>query len=646
MCGIAGEFNLADKVETENIVRMTDSLVHRGPDDGDVYCMENIGLGHRRLSIIDLSSAGRQPMWTADGSMAIVFNGEVYNFREIRGDLELKGYCFRSESDTEVVLNAIHCWGLLSALKKFIGMYAFAVWDEKNKCLSLARDRAGIKPLFYAKTETSILFASELKALYAHPAYRKQLDQKGAAQFFVLGYTLHETTVFANTYRVPSASFLKFDFTGDIQKKQYWRLEQIRRGSYKGTFQDASEALETLAESAFSYRLVSDVPVALFLSGGVDSAFLSAILKRKIGEDLLHITIGFSDSRYDEAPTASRIASELGVRHETRYLETPDAEDALRKFAEIYDEPFGDASGIPTALVSKVAREYVKVALSADGGDEMFCGYESYPLYSGMFRKVRSLPLFVRKLIFRFISFLPYQKILSIINHFQGSARKNPRLISTFEKALEMLLADTPSAVLRIMNEKGWTTKRVRQLFPEMVFDIFADTILANRLLGYSIDKSADMFDVMMRSDYQSFLRDDILTKVDRASMAVSLECRDPFLDHRLAEFAYSLPIEYVYDNGEHKHILKHILRKWISEDVLALPKRGFSIPLYEWMKGPWKPLVQQYLSRESIRKIGVLDDDIVSKEVQQFYRYNGIGAERLQFLLNFQMWAERWYVS
>jgi asparagine synthase (glutamine-hydrolysing) len=646
MCGIAGELSFSQPVDPGHIRRMMDAIVHRGPDDEGLFCEGRIGLGHRRLSIIDLTESGRNPIWTADRSMAIIFNGEVYNYRELRAKLQSLGYRFTSETDTEVVLNAVHCWGIEQALQKFVGMFAFAIWDTRESCLTLARDRAGIKPLFYSKTGHSLLFGSELKALYAHPGYPKRLDRRGLGQYFVLGYTLGDTTVLADTFRVPAGHFLCVGADGSFRLKCYWSLDDIQRGSFKGSFGDAVEELERIAESAFAYRLVSDVPVGVFLSGGIDSTFLSAILKKRIGADLLQITIGFRDARYDEAPMAAQIAAELGLRHEVRYLDAPDAVNALRRFSEIYDEPFGDSSGMPTAVLSAVAREYVKVALSADGGDEQFCGYESYPAYSKRYRQLSMLPMPLRRAVATVLAALPYKELLSRHVSRQGVSRSNPRLISTLEKAFEVMRADAPSDLIRIMNEKGWSERSVGALLGETITGLFADSVFASRLAGNDTTDYPQLFDMMMRSDYQSFLRDDILTKVDRASMAVSLECRDPFLDHRLAEFAYSLPMEYVYRNGEHKHILKHILRRWISEPVLNAPKRGFVVPLYEWMRGPWKPLVREYLSGERIRAVGVLDEAIVASEVDKFYRYEGVGAEKLQLLLNFQMWAERWYCS
>ena len=644
MCGICGELSFGAPVDAGAMQRMTDALVHRGPDDHGIFCEESIGLGHRRLSIIDLSDGGRNPIWTADRSMAIVFNGEVYNYRELRGELAAMGYRFATSTDTEVVLNAVHCWGIERALGRFIGMFAFAIWNARERGLLLARDRAGIKPLFYSKSRESLIFGSALKSLYGHPRDERRLDTRGLGQFFVLGYTLGDATVLADTFRLPAGHYLRAGADGAISTHRYWSIDAIKRGSFTGSFDDAAEELERLAESAFSYRLVSDVPVGVFLSGGIDSTFLSAILKKRLDADLLHITIGFRDARYDEAPMAARIAAELGLRHEIRYLDAPDAANALRRFAEIYDEPFGDSSGMPTAMLSAVAHEHVKVALSADGGDEQFCGYASYPAYAGRFRQMSKIPAALRRPLASAAAALPYEPLLSWLVKRQGEQRNNPRLISTVEKALEIARASGSSDILRIMNEKGWPEREVGALLDTGRLDIFADTVLANRLVGAEPASDAEMIDSMMRADYQTFLRDDVLTKVDRASMAVSLECRDPFLDHRIAEFAFSLPLEYLYANGEQKRILKHVLRRWVSEPVLSAPKRGFVIPLYEWMRGPWRPLVQEYLSKERVRAVGVLDDAVVTSEVDRFYRYEGVGAEKLQLMLNFQMWAERWY--
>jgi len=640
MCGIAGELSFDALVDPDILRRMTDALVHRGPDDEGLYCDGRIGLGHRRLSIIDLSPGGHQPMWTADRTLAIVFNGEVYNYREIRPELEARGYSFVGNSDTEVVINAIHCWGLEAALQRFIGMFAFAVWDTRDRSLLLVRDRIGIKPLYYQKTSKRLLFGSELKALYAHPDFQNNLSSKGLEQFFCTGYTLGESTVFNDTFKLPAGHYLEINKNGESTKKCYWSLDQIKRGSFKGSYNEAQEKLTELCDSAFKYRLVSDVPVGVFLSGGIDSTYLSVFLKKRLGVDLNHITIGFDNKAYDETPKAIQVANDLDLNHVVKSIDSDEARNALLNFVEIWDEPFGDTSGIPTSILCKFAREKVKVALSADGGDELFCGYDSYQSYKSRFRMLRKFPLPIRELVSNLLKWSPYKFFISKAISKRSSSRWNPQTIARFEKVLDLLKVNKISDLTRVMNEKGWTKSSVGKLLGSDSQNMYSGTSIDDNPRGESDD---DLIDHLMRTDLSAFLGEDILTKVDRASMAASLECRDPFLDHRLVEFAFSLPIEYLYKNGSHKRILKKIIQPWISSSILESPKRGFSIPLYEWLRGPWKPLVYEFLSPEKITLVGVLNENEVKKELDNFYKYNGGRAEKIMLMLNFQTWAERW---
>lgn len=641
MCGIAGELSFDMPVDPRVLKSMTDALIHRGPDDEGLYCEGRIGLGHRRLSIIDLSPGGHQPMWTADRSLAIVFNGEVYNYREIRPDLEAVGYCFKGGSDTEVVLNAIHCWGLAGALKRFIGMFAFAVWDASERSLWLVRDRVGVKPLYYQKTSQHLLFGSELRALYANPAFQRELLPKGLGQFFCFGYTLGETTVYKDTYKLPAGHYLRISECGDTSLTRYWNLDAVERSSFRGSFEDAAEELAALCDSAFGYRLISDVPVGVFLSGGIDSTFLAAFLKKRLGAGLEHITIGFSDPVYDETPKAAQVARDLGLRHTVKTIDAVEARDALFRFVDIWDEPFGDTSGIPTSILCGLARQQVKVALSADGGDELFCGYESYPAYDARYRRLQRFPLPWRRAAAAALRRLPYRWLISTGLALHSGTRRNPQTIARFEKSMNLLDTDGVVDLTRVMNEKGWCIGEVGKLLNTTPGDITSGTAFRRSAAG---NDEGILVDHMMRTDLSAFLGEDILTKVDRASMAVSLECRDPFLDHRLVEFAFSLPLEYLYHNGVHKRVLKHVAEPWISPEILSAPKRGFSIPLYDWMRGPWKPLVRDYLSRERVRKVGVLDERVVERELDHFYRFEGGRAEKIMLMLNFQMWAERWH--
>ena len=639
MCGIAGELSFCSKVDPLVLKKMTNALFHRGPDDEGLFCDGQIGLGHRRLSIIDLSENGHQPMWTKDLSLAIIFNGEVYNYREIRPELEAHGYSFSGGSDTEVVLNAIHCWGLEPALKRFIGMFAFATWSPRKKELFLVRDRLGVKPLYYQKTPEGLIFGSELKALYAHPEFRYDLSRRGLEEFFCFGYTSGETTVFKNTCKLPAGHYLRILAGGDTSLTRYWSLDAVERGSFNGSFEDAVAVLAELTDSAFGYRLVSDVPVGVFLSGGIDSTFLAAQLKKRAGVDLKHITIGFDEKAYDETPNAKLTARDLSLQHLIKYINATEAQNALNHFVEIWDEPFGDTSGIPTSILCNLARQEVSVALSADGGDELFCGYDSYTLYHRRYRLLKLFPRILRQVFLAVLRRIPYQFLISA-GMSQNDGRWKPQTVARFEKVLDLLDVESDVDLIRVMNEKGWSKRNVGELI---------NTSINNDDSSNSLDflpegnQGDNLIDRMMRTDLSRFLGEDILTKVDRASMAASLECRDPFLDHRLVEFAFSLPLDYLYRSGEHKYILKQAMKPWINQSFLKAPKRGFSIPLYAWLRGPWRPLICDYLSTEMVRRVGVLNHRVVERELTNFYQYKGGRAEKIMLMLNFQMWAVRW---
>jgi len=641
MCGIAGLLSRDGRPPDLRVVEaMTDALAHRGPDDRACEVRGAVALGHRRLSIIDLSSAGRQPMWTADGRMGLVFNGEIYNFADIKRELESDGYRFHSGTDSEVILNAVHRWGIDAAVQRFIGMFAFAIWDARDQQLILCRDRAGVKPLYYGRAGNDIVFGSELKALVAHPKFERTLDRRAVTQFFVAGYVAGEGSIFANASRVLPGHYVTIDAAGTIRSHKYWDVERIERGSFKGSFADAAERLDELSRSAFKYRLVSDVPVGVFLSGGIDSSYLAGVLKRDLGSDLLHISIGFEESRYDETRKAAAVAERLGVRHMVRYVDAAEAQNALDAFTQMYDEPFADTSGIPTAILSRIAREHVKVALSADGGDEQFCGYESYGAYDRRRQRLRQVPWMLRRAASSILSALPHESILSRVAASRNGAW-NPQVVARYEKFLDVLRTPDAAALVAVMNEKAWTAASVGEIVRDAVPGALRGTALSP---DYAPDRDA-FIGAMMSADYHGFLADDVLVKVDRASMAASLECRDPLLDHRLAEFAHSLPLEYLFSGGEYKRILKDRIRPWAGDDVVSAPKRGFVIPLYDWLRGPWRPLVEQYLTAERIDRVGVLHAPAARREVERFYEYPGMRAERVMAMLLFQMWAERWYL-
>lgn len=643
MCGVCGELNFSGRdINPLNIENMANAIIHRGPDDSGIYCGGFIGLGHRRLSIIDLSQNGRQPIWDNDMHLCLVFNGEVYNYKEIKEELLLNGYHFSSSTDSEVVVNAIHCWGIDKALSKFIGMFAFALWNSRERMLFLVRDRAGIKPLYYYITKEMLIFGSEIKAIAAHNGFRKRLNEDGLRQYFVFGHFPGDITVFRDTFKLLPGHYMEINISGAVKLKKYWSLDGISRNTFQGDFEDAANEIEGIFKDAFRYRLVSDVPVGLFLSGGIDSSLVSSILKKEINADILNITIGFHEDGYNEADKAEKVSKQLGINHVVHYMTAKEAQNALLKFCEIYDEPFGDTSGIPTYIMAKIARNYVKVALSADGGDEQFCGYDQYISYLKTYCFIKKIPYFARhtmsnilKKLIRCNAILPQNLIAK--NRFLI----RPQFVARYEKMVEILKIRSVGGLINLMNSMAWTQGDIDDFLPIEKGKRLKDSLPSNISL---INGSDEIVDKMMRHGFSSSLPNDILTKVDRASMSVSLECRDPFLDHRITEFAYSLPIDYLYYNGEQKRILKRILRKWLDESIITAPKRGFVIPLYYWLRGAWKPIVLEYLSKERIRSIGFLDEDRVEIEINRFYKYQGCRAEKIWTMLNFQMWAERWY--
>lgn len=642
MCGIAGELTFdGSAVEAPSIKRMTDALRHRGPDDEGMYCDGPVGFGHRRLSIIDLSAAGRQPMRTPDGRFTIVFNGEVYNYPVLRVQLLREGYRFGSESDAEVVLAAVALWGLERALRSFIGMFAFAVWDASERVLSLCRDRAGIKPLHYFHDGTRLLFASELKGMHAHPGFVRRVRPASVAQFLSVGYILSPCTIYENTWKVPAAHYARITGSGAVTLHKYWGVEDIRRGAFTGTLADAAAELDELATSAFRYRLVSDVPVGVFLSGGIDSSYLAAVLKSKIGADLLHLTIGFKDAAFDESGKASQVARALGLRHEIRYLDANEGRNLLDRFISVYDEPFSDTSGLPTMMVASVAREYVKVVLSADGGDEQFGGYDSYFDYARKYDVIKAVPRLARRAAAGLLRALPVSNAISLFARLWDKQAK-PQVVAKYEKGLDLLGVNSVGDVLRLMNEKAWPPYMVPDLMRSGTAgaEPLGGTVLARE---YPAGSRADLIDTMLRTDYRVFMSDDVLAKVDRASMSWSLEVRDPLIDHRITEFACALPLEFLFGGGEQKHILRHLLRQWIGEEVVSAPKQGFTIPLYQWLRGPWRPLIAEHLSKERIRAVGLLDERAVEREIAAFYARPGRRSERVMVLLLLQMWAGRW---
>lgn len=618
MCGIAGVWEHKSSVDTAALKRMGEVLQHRGPDDGGVFIDESCGLGlaHRRLSIIDLSAGGHQPMERRD--FVVTYNGEIYNFRDIRRELETRGVRFTSDSDTEVLIEAFVAWGD-AAVHKFRGMFAFAIWNKRIQVLTLCRDRAGVKPLYYYSDGRRFAFASELKALCTHPSVRRELDADGLALFLAFGYIPSPHSIFKNISKLEPGHILTIGPGGIMEKKKYWDVADAARMGKEGEIQEehlATQKTESILEEAFKLRMVSDVPVGVFLSGGIDSSLVTALLAKDATQALRTFTIGFEDDRYDEAKFAKKVARHLGTEHHELYLTAARAAEIASRLPDLFDEPFAAGSAIPTFFVSEFARGSVTVALSADGGDELFSGYgRKYPLSAEAFRRYAALPP---------------------VAGYIGKALKP---LFSHSLRIQLLAARSNAAeTYALLNKNVYSEAEIRRLTRGTTHARHLDVYRTQfeDFAGLDPMTQFQLFDV------KTNLADNILTKVDRASMAVSLESREPFLDLRIMEHAFSLPDALKRKNGEDKYLLKQILYTYVPRELVDRPKHGFSMPLRDMLAKAPRDLVGEYLDESRIRREGILDAEAVQYEKSAFREGGGTPA-RLWRLLTFQMWKDRW---
>ncbi len=625
MCGICGFIDFNFKSDFTVLVSMVSSLHHRGPDDKgcDIYSTScaSIGLGHSRLSILDLSSAGHQPMNYKD--LSIVLNGEIYNFKELRSDLRKLGHFFISESDTEVVLHAFSEWGT-SCISKFIGMFVFVIFNKETQEVTFVRDRAGVKPLFYYWHNGLFLFASELKAFQQHPGFVKKLSLNAVHQYMDFGYVPSPYCIFENCSKLNPGHFLKFS----INKKEseitkYWDIKDYYcLPSLNLSYNEAKLEVEKLLHSAFEYRMVSDVPVGVFLSGGYDSTAVVSILQSDSMNKLKTFTIGFEEGN-NEAPYAKQIAQYIGTDHKEYYCKTKEAQEIIPMLPYYYDEPFADSSAIPTILVSKLARQSVTVALSADAGDEIFAGYDNYNTFLNNLALIDKVPAFLHKTISKLASvgtiFLPD----SFLNH----------KFSVLSNILSIDKKQIPQALLHSYQKMNRTTKRNLFNFNETDQQTIFDD---------DFSRFKDSLSIALATDYSIYLQNDILTKVDRATMSVSLEGREPFLDHRIIEFAAQLPSSFKYGHTQ-KMILKDIVYKYVPKQLMDRPKTGFSIPVYSWLKDDLSYLLEENLNSTVIAKTGLFNPIYVQKLKRNFMNGQLYDPAIIWKLLQFQMWYNMW---
>jgi asparagine synthase (glutamine-hydrolysing) len=631
MCGIVGFCDFGQKSNSNVLELMTQALFHRGPNDGGSKVWYNnaiVGFGHRRLSILDLSNNGHQPMLSLNEKYAIIFNGEVYNFSIIKTELEQKGYTFKSTSDTEVVLNAFIEWGVES-VHKFIGMFSYSIYDIENNLIYIVRDRAGVKPLYYYFSDGLLLFGSELKSFHHHPSFKKNLDYNSVGNFLQYGYIPTPHTIFQNTFKVKPGHYLRVDLNRqEISEQTYWDLSDYYRHQSAISYPEALSSVEEILTSACNYRMVSDVPVGVFLSGGYDSSLVTALIQKEQTQKLKTFCIGFEDAQFNEALHARKVAAHLGTDHHEYYCTSKDLLDIVPSLSYIYDEPFGDSSAIPTILVSQLAQRSVSVVLSADAGDEIFAGYGKYATFLSIFRKYNNIPKPVKKVISAFLS-TDIHKSFNRLNIYNLDTRVN--------KVQDLFKANGLGSYFKILSQ-FFTTKEIEALLNYKYQDnrttYFDDSL---------IHESMGELNSLLLTDFRTFMLDDILTKVDRATMSVSIEGREPLLDHRISEYVAQLPAEYKLKNGVSKYILKDIAHKYIPKELLDRPKMGFSIPVNEWLRKDLKPMVLDYLNLDKVNNQGIFNVREFEAIRNEYVKNRNYNPHKIWYMLMFQMWYEKW---
>jgi asparagine synthase (glutamine-hydrolysing) len=649
MCGILGMFSLAGCSEESmaaNLRRMAVAIAHRGPDDQGIWTnpAAGIGLGHRRLSIVDLSPLGHQPMHSRSGRYTITFNGEIYNYRELRAELSALGHSFRSTSDTEVLLAAIEQWGFREALIRSVGMFAIGLWDRDIRTLCLAQDRFGEKPLYFGTFGSTVLFGSELKALRQHSDWQADIDRDALTLLLRYGFIPAPYSVFKQVRKVRPGHIVTIGKSGnhfDIADQYYWsarrQMEEGARHPFGGTPKEAVDQTEGLLSNSIRRQMVADVPVGAFLSGGVDSSLIVALMQQASSRPVKTFTIGFGEREFNEAPYARAVASHLNTDHTELTVSAADALSVIPLLPQLYDEPFADSSQIPTYLVSALARRSVTVSLSGDAGDELFGGYSRYPLAMRRWARLRMLPHPLRWLAGSLLSSAPPYLFSGLTGIAQLSRRwrDRPDFGDRVREKSRELKARTMGEFFAEMNSYyHWPN--------EMVRGGFEPPTVANHPKDWPSGLSS--LGLMMYQDTCQYLPDDILVKVDRASMAVSLESRIPLLDPAVAQFAWSIPLSQHFADGRGKWILRQILERYVPKPLIDRPKTGFGIPIGTWLRSDLRDWAQPLLDPTRLASDGFFDPAIVNTRWQQHLQSNSTDwSYHLWIILMFQAWLENW---
>jgi len=645
VCGFAGLLGPAgDQSERMAMAgRMAATLEHRGPDDAGAWADPNgeCGLGSQRLAIIDVSPLGHQPMTSAEGRYTVAYNGEAYNFKELRAELQAAGCTFRGHSDTEVLLAALSLWGIEAAIPRLWGMFAFGVWDAQERQLHLVRDRLGKKPLYYGWQDGTLLFGSELKALRAHPSFRAPVDRDALTAFLRFCYVPAPRSIHVGIHKLPPASWVTFgpDRPGELPEvKSYWDPVAIADAGQadRSAFGDeeAVDALETLLGDAVRLRMISDVPLGAFLSGGIDSSTVVALMQKQSTQPIRTFTIGYHASEYDESVQAKAVAAHLGTDHTELHVTPEEMRAVIPRLPDLYDEPFADASQIPTFLVSELARRDVTVALSGDGGDEVFGGYNRYVTGMRTWKRLSRVPRPARKGAVRLVEGIRprmWDRAGRIVDKALPAARRGFISGNRVHKLASVLALDSVDEMY----------ERLVSTWPEPGSLVLGGI---EPPLPFTTVRSGltDPAERMMLFDLIGYLPDDILAKVDRASMGASLEARAPLLDHRVVEFAWHLPLAQRIRGGEGKWLLRRVLDRHVPRALIDRPKQGFGIPIDHWLRGPLREWATDLLSEARLKREGYLDPAPITAALRDHLEGRRNVQYQLWTVLMFEAWLDR----
>jgi asparagine synthase (glutamine-hydrolysing) len=645
MCGITGFWDTSVELSTEKLrsiaTQMSDAIIHRGPDSGGVWVDEatGIALGHRRLAIVDLSPEGHQPMVSSNNRYTIVFNGEVYNFVALREELLQLGYSFRGHSDTEIMLAAFSEWGLEPAVKKFNGMFAFALWDSQERLLHLGCDRLGEKPIYYGWIGQTLVFGSELKALKANPIFQPEIDRQALTLFMRYSYVPAPYSIYQGIKKLPPATLLTWNGTTATQPTPvpYWSVRAAAEAGianpFSGSDREAIDKLDSLLLDAVGLRMMADVPLGAFLSGGVDSSTVVALMQAQSTKPVKTFSIGFEEAEYNEAQHAQAVAKHLNTEHTEMYVTAAEALAVIPKLPSLYDEPFADSSQIPTFLVSELARRHVTVSLSGDGGDELLGGYERYFLAENIWQKFGWMNKSLRQTTAKALTIVSTQTWDNVI----GSLPAIPAKLKQYPGSRIHKLAD----ILAVNDPEEMYLGLISHWQQPETLVIGGDEPTIHLTDRPNWAQVPTFTDKMMYLDTMSYLPDDILVKVDRASMGVSLEGRIPLLDHRVVELAWQIPLSMKIRDNRGKWILRQVLEKYVPNSLIDRPKMGFGVPIDSWLRGPLKDWAEALLDENRLKKEGFFHPQPIRKMWAEHLSGDRNWQYCLWDVLMFQAWLE-----